>query len=53
LGESGSKSRRGTAFTGSEDIPWLAAVMLVLLVAGSLALRIGSKQTDAEDPDVG
>ena len=53
LGESGSRSRGGTAFTGSEDIPWLAAVMLVLLVAGSLALRIGSKQTDAEDPEVG
>ena len=53
LGESGSRSRHGTAFTGSEDIPWLAAVMLVLLVAGSLALRIGSKQTDTEDPDVG
>jgi hypothetical protein len=28
-------------------------VMLVLLAAGSLALRIGSKQTDTEDPDVG
>jgi len=27
--------------------------MLMLLVAGSLALRIGSKRTDAEDPDVG
>jgi hypothetical protein len=53
LGESGSRSRHGTAFTGSEDIPWLAAVMLLLLVAGSLALRIGSKQTDTEDPDVG
>jgi hypothetical protein len=53
LGESGSRSRHGTAFTGSEDIPWLAAVMLVLLVAGSLALRVGSKQTDTEDPDVG
>ena len=53
LGESGSRSRHGTAFTGSEDIPWLAAVMLMLLVAGSLALRIGSKRTDAEDPDVG
>ena len=52
-GESGSRSRHGTAFTGSEDIPWLAAVMLVLLVAGSLALRIGSKQTDTQDPDVG
>ena len=52
-GESGSRSRQGTAFTGSEDIPWLAAVMLVLLVAGSLALRIGSKQTDTEDPDIG
>jgi len=48
-----SGSRHGTAFTGSEDIPWLAAVMLLLLVAGSLALRIGSKQTDTEDPDVG
>jgi hypothetical protein len=53
LAESGSRSRHGTAFTGSEDIPWLAAVMLVLLVAGSLAMRIGSKQTDTEDPDVG
>ncbi|HEY6652461.1 MAG TPA: hypothetical protein VI364_09200 [Actinomycetota bacterium] len=53
LGESGSRSRHGTAFTGSEDIPWLAAVMLMLLVAGSLALRIGSKRTDTEDPDVG
>jgi hypothetical protein len=53
LAESGSRSRHGTAFTGSEDIPWLAAVMLMLLVAGSLALRIGSKQTDTEDPDVG
>ena len=51
--ESGSRSPHGTAFTGSEDIPWLAAVMLMLLVAGSLALRIGSKQTDTEDPDVG
>ena len=53
LAESGSRSRHGTAFTGSEDIPWLAAAMLVLLVAGSLALRIGSRQTDTEDPDVG
>jgi hypothetical protein len=53
LAESGSRSRHGTAFTGSEDIPWLAAVMLMLLVAGSLALRIGSKRTDTEDPDVG
>jgi hypothetical protein len=53
LAASGSRSRHGTAFTGSEDIPWLAAVMLMLLVAGSLALRIGSKQTDTEDPDVG
>jgi hypothetical protein len=53
LAESGSRSRHGTAFTGSEDIPWLAAVMLVLLVAGSFAMRIGSKQTDTEDPDVG
>jgi len=25
----------------------------MLLVAGSLALRIGSKRTDTEDPDVG
>ena len=53
LAKSGSRSRHGTAFTGSEDIPWLAAVMLLLLVAGSLALRIGSKRTDTEDPDVG
>jgi hypothetical protein len=53
LAKSGARSRHGTAFTGSEDIPWLAAVMLMLLVAGSLALRIGSKRTDTEDPDVG
>jgi len=51
LGESGSRSRGGTAFTGSEDIPWLAAAMLVLLVIGSLALRIGSRRT--EDRDLG
>jgi hypothetical protein len=25
----------------------------VLLVTGSLALRMGSKRTDTEDPDVG
>jgi hypothetical protein len=53
LAESGSRSRHGVAFTGSEDIPWLAALMLVLLVTGSLALRIGSRRTDTEDPEVG
>jgi hypothetical protein len=53
LGQSGSRSRGGTAFTGSEDIPWFAAAMIVLLVTGSLALRIGSRRTDTEDPDVG
>ena len=48
LGESGSKSPRAVAFTGSEDIPWLAGGMILLLVTGSLALRIGSRRTDAE-----
>jgi len=27
--------------------------MIALLLTGALALRIGSKRTDAEDPDVG
>ncbi|MDP9299985.1 MAG: hypothetical protein M3P43_03680 [Actinomycetota bacterium] len=53
LAESGSRSRRGVAFTGSEDIPWLAAAMMVLLVTGSLALRIGSRRPNPEDPDHG
>jgi len=52
-GESSSRSRRGTAFTGSEDIPWLAAAMIVLLVTGSAALRIGSRRVKPEDPDHG
>jgi hypothetical protein len=51
LGESGSRSRRGVAFTGSEDIPWLAAAMILLLITGSLALRIGSRRTDTEGQD--
>jgi hypothetical protein len=50
LAESGSRSRHGTAFTGSEDIPWLAAGMFVLLLVGSLALRIGSRKVTAKDP---
>jgi len=49
-GESGT-GPGGTAFTGSEDIPWLAAAMFVLLLVGSLALRIGSRKVTAEDPE--
>jgi hypothetical protein len=49
-GESGTDPG-GTAFTGSDKIPWLAAAMFVLLLVGSLALRIGSRKLNAEDPD--
>jgi hypothetical protein len=48
-GESGS--RGGTAFTGPENLPWGIAAMIVLLLAGSLALRIGSRKLNAEDPE--
>lgn len=44
-GESGS--RGGTAFTGPENLPWGIAAMIVLLLAGSLALRIGSRKLKA------
>ena len=49
-GESGT-GPGGTAFTGSSNIPWLAAAMFVLLLVGSLALRIGSRKATAEDPE--
>jgi hypothetical protein len=45
-GESGS--RGGTAFTGPENLPWGIAAMIVLLLAGSLALRIGSRKLNAK-----
>jgi hypothetical protein len=45
-GESGS--RGGTAFTGPENLPWGVAAMIVLLLAGSLALRIGSRKLNAK-----
>ncbi len=48
-GESGS--RGGTAFTGPENLPWGIAAMMMLLLAGSLALRIGSKKLNAEDQE--
>ena len=48
-GESGS--RGGTAFTGPEKLPWGVAAMILLLLAGSLALRIGSRKLNAEDPE--
>ena len=48
-GESGS--RGGTAFTGPENLPWGIAAMIVLLLAGSFALRIGSRKLNAEDPE--
>jgi hypothetical protein len=49
-GESGTDSG-GTAFTGSDNIPWLAAAMFVLLLVGSVALRIGSRKATGEDPE--
>ena len=49
-GESGT-GPGGTAFTGSSNIPWLAAAMFVLLLVGSLALRIGSRKATAGDPE--
>jgi hypothetical protein len=47
-GESGTDPG-GTAFTGTDKIPWLAAAMFVLLLVGSLALRIGSRRVPVED----
>jgi hypothetical protein len=41
--KSGTRSPGGTAFTGSEDLPWLLAVMLGLLIVGVAALRITSR----------
>jgi len=48
-GESGSDAG-DVAFTGSSNVPWFAAAMFVLLLVGSLALRIGSRKATAEDP---
>jgi len=39
------------AFTGSSNIPWVAGAMLALLLAGSLALRLGSRKPDVENPE--
>ena len=49
-GESGTDPG-DVAFTGSTNIPWLAAAMFVLLLVGSLALRIGSRKATAGDPE--
>jgi LPXTG-motif cell wall-anchored protein len=49
-GESGTDPA-DVAFTGSANVPWLAAAMFVLLLVGSLALRIGSRKATAEDPE--
>jgi hypothetical protein len=45
-GTSGSRptASGGTAFTGSEDMPWLIAAVLGLLIVGVAALRIGSRK---------
>jgi uncharacterized membrane protein YgcG len=48
-GESGTDPG-DVAFTGSTNVPWLAAAMFVLLLVGSLALRIGSRKVTAKDP---
>ena len=42
-GKSDTRSPGGTAFTGSNDLPWLLAAMLGLLVVGVAALRITSR----------
>ncbi|HEX2422609.1 MAG TPA: hypothetical protein VHN56_05615 [Actinomycetota bacterium] len=49
-GESGTDPG-DVAFTGSSNVPWLAAAMFVLLLVGSLALRIGSRKGTVEDPE--
>ena len=49
-GESGT-GPGDVAFTGSNNIPWLAAGMFVLLLVGSLALRIGSRKVPVEDAE--
>ncbi len=49
-GQSGT-SPGGVAFTGPEDFPWAAGAMIALLLIGSLALRIGSRKLNAEDPE--
>ena len=49
-GESGTDPG-DVAFTGSAKLPWFAAAMFVLLLVGSLALRIGSRKVTAEDHD--
>jgi uncharacterized membrane protein YgcG len=48
-GESGSRSAggtSGTAFTGSDHVPWLIAWTLGLLIVGTSALRISSRRKD-------
>jgi hypothetical protein len=50
LGGTGS-SPGPLPFTGSEDVPWLLAGMLTLLVIGTLAMRIASRPTSAERGD--
>ncbi len=49
-GASGSKpsGNGGTAFTGSEDMPWLVAALLGLLIVGVTALRLGSRKDGSE-----
>ena len=46
-GESGTDSG-DVAFTGSSNVPRLVGAMFVLLLVGSLALRIGSRKATAE-----
>ena len=50
-GESGTSPVGHVAFTGAEDVPWVAAAMIALLLVGSLALRIGSRKLNTEDPE--
>jgi hypothetical protein len=52
-GKSGqnTSSPGGLAFTGPEDVPWLIAATVGLLLAGTLALRLGSRPVAARDSD--
>lgn len=51
-GESGTnEAPLGTAFTGTEDVPWLVAAMLALLIIGTFTLRVASSDRPARADD--
>lgn len=53
LGGSGTNttSPGPLAFTGPEDVPWLLAAMMALLLAGTFALRFGSRSRSVRRSD--